>query len=124
MTIENASPARYSLAGLALSGTYRLSIAKPGFSTATPVALQLRANEAATVNVFWSRKVFAPKSTSSERWMACGRILLNWKRGSIAAASLACAQERIVTVGTSLTETVFALGAGASLVATDNSSRD
>ncbi len=40
------------------------------------------------------------------------------------AVSLAPAQERIVTVGTSLTEAVYALGAGASLVATDNSSRD
>ena len=39
-------------------------------------------------------------------------------------AGVATAQQRIVTVGTSLTETVYALGAGAQVVATDNSSHD
>ncbi len=42
---------RYTLAGLPLTGVYRLSIAKTGFSTAMPDALQLRANESAMVNV-------------------------------------------------------------------------
>ena len=40
------------------------------------------------------------------------------------SACIAAAQQRIVTVGTSLTETVYALGAGSAMVATDNSSRD
>ncbi len=39
-------------------------------------------------------------------------------------ATLTAAEQRLVTIGTSLTETVYALGAGASLVATDNSSHD
>jgi outer membrane receptor protein involved in Fe transport len=50
--LVNTDPAgRYSLAGLSLTGIYRLSVTKPGFGTATPPPLQLRANEAATVNV-------------------------------------------------------------------------
>jgi len=42
---------RYSVAGLPLTGAYQISIAKPGFETAIPGPLLLRANEAATVNV-------------------------------------------------------------------------
>ena len=42
----------------------------------------------------------------------------------VLSAAFVSAQQRIVTVGTSLTETVYALGAGTRVVATDNSSHD
>ena len=42
----------------------------------------------------------------------------------LASVPVAAAQQRIITVGTSLTETVYALGEGSAMVATDNSSRD
>lgn len=44
--------------------------------------------------------------------------------GALTCVALANAQQRIITVGTSLTETVYALGAGPAMIATDNSSRD
>ena len=60
-TVITDSAGRYTLAGLPLTGVYQLSISKPGFSTASPAPLQLRANEAATINV-----ILEPEGTRAQ----------------------------------------------------------